>query len=118
MEDVLVAADISWEGYSDWDDKDIEGSTMMALVKGKTDNEGKLMRSKGYAEEIPSMSDWVMTERGEFLLFTNYEMVSAEEMMTFKTPNFRLRVSSIKTQNGKGITTSSLSTEIRQNKKE
>eukprot|EP00285_Hemiselmis_virescens_P012555 CAMPEP_0173391712 /NCGR_PEP_ID=MMETSP1356-20130122/18541_1 /TAXON_ID=77927 ORGANISM="Hemiselmis virescens, Strain PCC157" /NCGR_SAMPLE_ID=MMETSP1356 /ASSEMBLY_ACC=CAM_ASM_000847 /LENGTH=261 /DNA_ID=CAMNT_0014349389 /DNA_START=87 /DNA_END=872 /DNA_ORIENTATION=- len=117
IDKVILASKVSWDGYSDWDDKEINGTSTFALLQ-ETPTTGKLLRSVGYAEEIPAASDWEMTERGEFLLKTNYDMVAAEESFTFKTPNFRLRVSSIKTQGGRGITTCSLSTEVRQTSKE
>lgn len=45
-----------------------------------------LYRSEGYAENIPAASTWEMTPRGEFILLTNYEALSAEETFSVRNP--------------------------------
>lgn len=111
--DIILGSRVTWEGYSDWDDKEINGTTVFGLIEDEP-NKGRLLRSQGYAETIPAVSQWEMTPRGEFILVSQYEALAAEEMMVFKTKDLRVRFSSIKTQGGKGVTTASLSTEVRQ----
>jgi len=112
VSDCIIASKVSWEGYSDWDDKEINGTSSFAVFQD-TETTGRLYRSEGYAESIPAASTWEITNRGEFILQTDYEALSAEETFWFKTPDLRVRCSSIKTQGGKGVTTCSLSTEVR-----
>lgn len=109
--DVSIA--MSWEGESDWDDEEVmEGSAVMSVVKDGPTN-GRLLRSVGYAETIPAIGTWEMTDDGVFVLHTFYEAAAAEERIWFATPDLRMRVSLIKTSSGNGVVTASFSTEIR-----
>jgi phycoerythrin-associated linker protein len=90
---------MTWEGESDWDDKAISG--------------GKLLRDKGYAETIPAVGKYHLSDDGIFTLLTEYELAAAEERIWFATPHLRFRVATIKTSDGKGVTTASFSSEIR-----
>ena len=74
---------------------------------------GRLLREQGYAETVPAIGYYQLVEDGSFVLTTKYERASAEEKIWFATPNLRLRVSLIKTGDGKGVTTASFSSEIR-----
>lgn len=113
VDDVLVSIAMSWEGESDWDDEEtMSGSTVMSVVKD-TDSTGRLLRSMGYAEEIPAVGTWEMTSEGVFVLTTSYDAAAAEERIWFATPDLRMRVSQIRTSSGRGVVTASFSTEIR-----
>ena len=71
------------------------------------------MRDQGYAETIPAVGEYNITQDDAFVLITPYEQASAEEKIWFVNPNFRLRVSLIKTSRGTGVLTASFSSEIR-----
>lgn len=107
---------MSWEGESDWDDQaeTFEGTTILVPIPDLNNPKaGRLLRDQGYAETIPSIGKYQITEDGTFVLLTEYEQAAAEEKIWFVTPNLRLRVSLIKTSQGTGVVTASFSSEIR-----
>jgi phycoerythrin-associated linker protein len=112
---VSVPFRMSWEGESDWDDDaTFQGTTILvAIPDPENPKAGRLLRDKGYAETIPSIGQYHLSEDGTFVLITKYENASAEEKIWFVNPNFRLRVSLIKTSEGSGVVTASFSSEIR-----
>lgn len=106
---------MTWEGSSDWDDKEIKGTCVLVPVPDLTHpNCGKLLRDQGYAEEIAAAGDYHLTEDDTFVLVTSYDRAAAEEKIWFVNPNVRCRVSLIKTSAGSGVVTASFSSEIRQ----
>ncbi|MEM6867037.1 MAG: phycobiliprotein lyase [Cyanobacteria bacterium P01_C01_bin.121] len=106
---------MSWEGETDWDEDDVlKGETILVPVPSQdSENSGKLLRNQGYAETIPAAGDYTITPDGTFILTTGYDRAAAEEKIWFASDNLRFRVSLIKTSDGKGVTTSSLSSEVR-----
>lgn len=106
---------MSWEGETDWDeDQVLKGETILVPVPDATgENSGKLLRDQGYAETIPAAGHYVINPDGTFVLTTGYDRAAAEEKIWFATDNLRFRVSLIKTSDGKGVTTASLSSEVR-----
>ena len=106
---------MSWEGESDWDDEEtFQGTTILVPIPDPHNPQaGRLLRDQGYAETIPSIGKYHFNEDGTFILVTPYERAAAEEKIWFVTPNFRLRVSLIKTSEGSGVVTASFSSEIR-----
>jgi phycoerythrin-associated linker protein len=105
---------MTWEGSSDWDDKPISGSTVLVPIPDiENPSRGKLLRDKGYAETIPAVAKYDLSDDGIFTLLTEYELAAAEERIWFANPNLRFRVATIKTSDGKGVTTASFSSEIR-----
>lgn len=106
---------MSWQGESDWDDEStFEGTTILIPIPDENNpRSGRLLRDQGYAETIPSIGRYHFQEDGTFVLLTDYERATAEEKIWFVTPNFRLRVSLIKTSEGTGVVTASFSSEIR-----
>lgn len=114
-EQVVQPFRMSWEGESDWDDNETFKGTTILIPVPNPDNPkvGRLLRDVGYAETIPSAGKYQITEDGTFFLLTEYEQAMAEEKIWFVNPNFRLRVSLIKTSEGSGVVTASFSSEIR-----
>lgn len=106
---------MSWEGETDWDEDDVlKGQTILVPVPDLTQpNHGKLLRDQGYAETMPAIGDYVIMADGTFVLTTGYDRAAAEEKIWFASDNLRFRVSLIKTSNGQGVTTASLSSEVR-----
>lgn len=113
--EIAIGIHMSWEGESDWDDDTeapLSGETTLAVTKD-SENSGKLLRSSGYAESMPAVGDWYMTNEGVFVLETLYEAAAAEERIWFATKDLRIRVSQIRTSSGAGVVSASMSTEIR-----
>jgi phycoerythrin-associated linker protein len=106
---------MSWKGESDWDDDSkFEGTTILVPIPDLDNPKaGRLLRDQGYAETIPAVGKYQITEDGTFVLLTQYDRATAEEKIWFVNPNFRLRVSLIKTSEGTGVVTASFSSEIR-----
>lgn len=106
---------MSWEGESNWDEEEtMEGSTILVPIpESNNPTQGRLLREQGYAETIPSVGEYYISEDGTFVLTTSYDRATAEEKIWFATPNLRFRVSLIKTSDGKGVVTASFSSEIR-----
>ena len=106
---------MSWEGETDWDEDDVlKGETILVPVPSQdSENSGKLLRDQGYADTIPAAGDYTITPAGTFILTTGYDRAAAEEKIWFASDNLRFRVSLIKTSDGKGVTTSSFSSEVR-----
>lgn len=109
---------MSWAGESDWDDDaTFKGSTILVPVPDPIDHtKGKLLRDQGYAETVSSAGEYHFDNDGTFILNTVYDRAAAEERIWFANPNFRMRVSLIKTSNGSGVVTASFSSEIRAEK--
>lgn len=112
VSDIMFCFKMSWEGESDWDDEISEGESVMAVIKDG-DDYGRLLRSVGYAETVPAIGKWEMSNEGVFMLNTFYGAAAAEERIWFATPDLRLRVSQIRTSSGRGVVTASFSSEIR-----
>lgn len=106
---------MSWEGETDWDEDEVmKGETILVPVPDKNGtNSGKLLRDQGYAETIPAAGQYIIHDDGTFVLTTGYDRAAAEEKIWFASDNLRFRVSLIKTSDGKGVTTASLSSEVR-----
>jgi phycoerythrin-associated linker protein len=106
---------MSWEGESDWDENEVlKGTTVLVPIPDPDSPiKGRLLRDQGYAETIPSVGNYHISEDGTFVLQTPYDRATAEERIWFATPNLRLRVSLIKTSEGTGVVTASFSSEIR-----
>ena len=104
-----------WEGETDWNEDDVlKGETILVPVPDLDgSNSGQLLRDQGYAETIPAAGQYVINTDETFVLTTEYERAAAEEKIWFANDNLRFRVSLIKTSNGKGVTTASLSSEVR-----
>ncbi len=107
---------MSWEGETDWNEDDVlKGQTILVPVPDLSSAQpsGKLLRDQGYAETIPAAGHYVINPDGTFVLTTGYDRAAAEEKIWFANENLRFRVSLIKTSNGQGVTTASLSSEVR-----
>lgn len=116
--DVALATNpfkMSWQGESDWDEKEeLKGTTVLVPIPdAHNPNKGQLLRDRGYAETMPVIALYEIQEDGTFVLTTNYDRASAEEKIWFVNPSLRFRASMIKTADGKGVVTASFSSEIR-----
>ena len=51
---------MSWEGTSDWDEKEVlKGSSVLVVLKDGPNN-GRLLRSVGYTDAVPAAGTWEM----------------------------------------------------------
>jgi phycoerythrin-associated linker protein len=111
----LCPFQMSWEGESDWDEGEtMSGSCVLVPIPdADCSGEGRLLRSQGYAETMPAIGRYRLTEDDRFILITEYDRAAAEEQIWFANPNIRFRVSLIKTSAGTAVVTASFASEIR-----
>lgn len=105
---------INWEGRMKWDqeDENHKGSTVMAIVPDPGDGrQGRLLRERGYAEEMPVAGHFFIDEEDGLNLVTEYDTMSAIERFWFASPDLRLRSSTVKRFGG--FSTATFCTETR-----
>ena len=61
---------------------------------------GKLIRDRGYVEEMPVMSRYWFGKDGILTMDTEYDINQGQERCWFITDDFRVRVSTVRTMNG------------------
>jgi hypothetical protein len=102
----LSAARVTWNGTMEWDEEKHSGSTVMVpIADPDKPNEGKLLRSVGYAEKAPVAGRYIMGSDNAFTLITEYETMYSEERIWFASPNLRLRTSTLKRFGGFSMAT-------------
>ena len=108
------AIKITWKSLSEWatENKSHESNTILIFVP-KDEFTGILLKDKGYAEQIPSSSRYIMDESNTFNIQTEYKSTISEEKIWFLSKNVRSRYSVIKNKINKGILQTSHATEIR-----
>ncbi len=107
---------IMWESESDWNsDKSqtFSKGTCYLLAIPKSKEEGFLIRSKGYTEDIFTISNYRFLDDGTFLLKTKYNQTKIEERIWFASNNVRCRSSITYSSDEKAILQTSYSSEIR-----
>ena len=111
---ISFAIKITWKSFSEWptENKSYESNTILIFVP-KDEFTGILIKDKGYAEQIPSSSRYIIDENNTFNIETEYNSTISEEKIWFLTENVRSRYSIIKNKSNKGILQTSHATEIR-----
>ena len=111
---ISLAIKITWKSFSEWptENKSYESNTILIFVP-KDEFTGILIKDKGYAEQIPSSSRYIIDESNTFNIETEYNSTISEEKIWFLTENVRSRYSIIKNKINKGILQTSHATEIR-----
>jgi len=111
---ISFAIKIKWKSFSEWptENKSYESNTTLIFVP-KDEFTGILIKDKGYAEQIPSSSRYIIDESNTFNIETEYNSTISEEKIWFLTENVRSRYSIIKNKINKGILQTSHATEIR-----
>jgi hypothetical protein len=66
---------------------------------------GKLIRDRGYAENIPVISQYWFGRDGVLTIDTEYEQKQGQERCWFVSDDFRVRVSNIRNLNGVNLVT-------------
>ena len=113
-ENISFAIKISWKSISEWttENKSQESNTILIFIP-KDEYTGILIKDKGYAEQIPSSSLYIMDESNTFNIHTEYNSTISEEKIWFLSQNVRSRYSVIKNKINNGILQTSHATEIR-----
>ena len=111
---ISFAIKISWKSISEWttENKSQESNTILIFVPND-EYTGTLIKDKGYAEQIPSSSLYIMDESNTFNIQTEYNTTISEEKIWFLSQNVRSRYSVIKNKINNGILQTSHATEIR-----
>ena len=111
---ISFAIKITWKSFSEWstENKSYESNTILIFVP-KDEFTGILIKDKGYAEQIPSSSRYIIDESNTFNIKTEYNSTISEEKIWFLSENVRSRYSVIKNKINKGILQTSHATEIR-----
>ena len=113
-QDLSFAIKISWKSISEWttENKSQESQTILIFVP-KDEHTGILIKDKGYAELIPSSSQYYIDESKIFNIKSEYNATISEERIWFLSSNVRSRYSVIKNKINNGILQTSHATEIR-----
>ena len=111
---ISFAIKISWKSISEWknENKSQESDTVLIFLP-KDEYSGTLIKEKGYAERIPSKSQYYMDESKTFNIQSEYNATISEEKIWFLSKNVRSRYSVIKNNKNNGILQTSYATEIR-----
>ncbi len=114
---LLTPFHMKWEAESDWEQsshKESSSGSCLLIPISKSPNEGVFIKSNGYAECIPSISQYQLSKDGTIELTTRYEKTIAQEKIWFASKNLRCRASLIKIAESSGILQTSYASEIRQ----
>ena len=110
----IIAISIDWEATSDWeDDIKIDKDNTLILFLPKNINSGIVLRSKGYVESTLSSSQYLIDEREDLLIKTQYNSTFSEERISFLSSHVRSRYSVIRNQENNSVIQTSHSSEIR-----
>ena len=107
-------AQISWDGAMAWDKEgdNHAGSSVFSLVPDSDSaRRGRLLRERGYAEEVPVVGRYELDGDDALVLTTDYESMSIIERFWFPTANLRIRTSTVKRFGG--LNTATFCAEIR-----
>ena len=111
---ISFAIKISWESFSEWQtERKSDKNNTILIFSPKDEFTGILIKDKGYAEQIPSSSRYIMDESNTFNIQTEYNSTISEEKIWFLSQNVRSRYSVIKNKINKGILQTSHATKIR-----
>ena len=113
-QNLSFAIKISWKSISEWttENNTQESNTILIFVP-EDEFKGTLIKDKGYAEKIPSSSQYYMDEGKTFNIKSEYNATISEEKIWFLSKNVRSRYSVIKNKINNGIVQTSHATEIR-----
>jgi phycoerythrin-associated linker protein len=108
--------EMEWCAESDWEPDDPSqasaGKCIFIPIK-KSEDEGLMIRSIGYAEAEQAISSYKLLSDNTFVLTTKYGQSIAEERIWFVSDNIRCRSSVLKTASGAGVLQTSFSSEVR-----
>ena len=109
------AIKISWKAKSDWVEEPIVKVDQATLIFSKNDSsKGLILKEKGYAELVPSFSNYYLDYEGGLNITTEYNSTISFERINFLSENVRFRYSIIKNKSTHSIIQTSHSSEIRE----
>ena len=105
---------IIWQASSDWEIEDKSDPNNTTLIFSEKDtNSGIILRNKGYAEMIPTYSNYFINEQENLNIITEYNSIISEEKIWFISNHLRARYSLIKNKEFGSPIQTSHSSEIR-----
>ena len=116
-EKVVSPFEIEWIGESNWADnseiqKQVKGHSLLIPIKYSI-NSGIILRSKGYAEDIQAITEYVISSDGTIIFSSAYQQTIAEERIWFIHQNVRCRSSVIRSKSKGAILQTSFASEVR-----
>tara|TARA_Y100001968_G_C19061464_1_gene573981 strand:+ start:81 stop:614 length:534 start_codon:yes stop_codon:yes gene_type:complete len=111
---------INWQAKSEWDHentkKNSSGESLLIPLE-ISKNEGKILRSQGYTEDIQLISLYKILDDGTLVISSNYNQISTEERIWFVSNNVRSRSSVTRSIESQAILQTSYASEVRCMKK-
>jgi phycoerythrin-associated linker protein len=107
---------MSWEADSDWEPDDpasVSSGSCILIPIPENPQQGKLLRSVGYAEAEKATSTYQFLDDETFILHTTYGQSVAEERIWFVSEHVRCRSSVLRTSSGSGVLQTSFASEVR-----
>jgi CpeS-like protein len=77
-----------------------QAAVLVDVPDDESGRSGKLLRNQGYVEKIPVVSRYWFGQDGILTIDTDYENSQGQERCWFMTDDFRVRVSTVRMQNG------------------
>jgi hypothetical protein len=75
-------------------------AVLVDVPDDETGRSGKLLRDRGYVQQIPVVSRYWFGQDGILTIDTEYEHQQGQERCWFVTDDFRVRVSNVRMMNG------------------
>ena len=116
-EEALCPFKIDWSSESDWNeksDKDISSGSSLFIPIPSTSKRGVIIRSLGYCEKQPAISNYNFLEDSTLILSTKYNSTLAEERIWFLSNYVRCRSSVLRSSESSAILQTSYASEIKQ----
>ena len=110
----VIALSITWQAISDWEmDQKIEEDKTILLFLPNDNNQGIVLRNKGYTESVISSSEYLIDENENLNIKTIYSSTVSEERICFLSSHIRSRYSVIRNHVNNTIMQTSHTSEIR-----
>ena len=114
---VISPFEIEWIGHSNWEDnseiqKQVKGHSLLIPIKHSI-NSGIILRSKGYAEDMKTITEYEISSDGTIIFSSAYQQSIAEERIWFVHQNVRCRSSVIRSKSKGAILQTSFASEVR-----
>jgi hypothetical protein len=94
-------ASFMWQPHEiDQEPNPDQAAVLVDVPDDESGRSGKLLRNQGYVEKIPVVSRYWFGQDGILTIDTDYENSQGQERCWFITDDFRVRVSTVRMQNG------------------
>jgi CpeS-like protein len=99
-------ASFLWQDNQDRNELDPDRAAVLVDIPDDASlQSGKLLRNQGYVEKIPVISRYWFGRDGILTIDTDYDSNQGQERCWFVNPDFRVRVSTVRNNNGVHIMT-------------